>query len=479
MGNKARQKSPSKIALMKDKKPTAVEPNSAQFIKQPRHKKRKRSKKKRSRIQRTHLTVHGRSCSIHSLDSKGLAPESQDSTTKLCCSSNEDTGNASSETDNLGEIQNAKLETEKKKTPRKGRTEQSEKPKDVSNSRENKRKIKYPNVVEKRKYQTVSEFQFVYPGKPNFHSPPENTKQNLRSIYQGKVDPKPQRSTQLSVWMPRCQWDTRKSQRGNATADANCPVGSDFLRRNPPQALRSLTYKINKLILVNDNDHAPARNTPSIPTVNSYFPHLQHHPVSEKAGPLTEAFQRSKRCSAKRDDRVEQQPATEAWSKLRGFPAPLRNSPRLRPVSAKEHHEKPTDPMLARKRIPNEKLVGKERGDAKRPGVDTDRIPQIKSAIVIPTVSQYLSGENLNTKGLPLGWKTATQFLAEKKMPEGIPIDGSQGELGSSSFAAASGTSPKDETCPTGAGEPDQAEQARDVNVGDAGDLEQGLNETE
>lgn len=28
------------------------------------------------------------------------------------------------------------------------------------------RKIKYPNVVEKRKYQTVSEFQFVYPGTP-------------------------------------------------------------------------------------------------------------------------------------------------------------------------------------------------------------------------------------------------------------------------------------------------------------------------
>lgn len=148
-------------------------------------------------------------------------------------------------------------------------------------------------------------------------------------------------------------------------------------------------------------------------------------------------------------------------------------------MSAKEHHEKPTDPMLARKRIPNEKLAGKERGDAKRPGVDTDRIPQTKSAIVIPTVSQYLSVENLNTKGLPLGWKTATQFLAEKKMLEGIPIDGSQGELGSSSFVAASDTSPKDETCPTGAGEPDRAEQARDVNVGDAGDLEQGLNATE
>lgn len=267
--------------------------------------------------------------------------------------------------------------------------------------------------------------------------------------------------------------------RGNAAADANCPVGSEFLRRNPTHALRSLTCKINKLVLVNENDRAPARNTPSVPTINSYFPHLQHHPVSEKAGPLTEAFQKSKRRSAKRDERVEQQPAAEAWSKLRGFPAPLRNSPRLRPMSAKEHQEKPTAQMLARKRIPSKKLAGKERGDANRAGLDTDVIPHTKSAIIIPTISQYLSSENLNAQGLPLGWKTATQFLAEIKMPEGIPIDGSQGESGPSSFPAASGTSPKDETCQTGAGQPDRAEPARGVNVGDAGDLERGLNATE
>ncbi|XP_034281206.1 uncharacterized protein LOC117670268 [Pantherophis guttatus] len=479
MGTKTRQRSPSKIALMKDKKPTTVEPNSAQIIKQPRQKKKKRSKKKRSKSQRPHLTVHGRSCSIHSLDSKGLPSEGQESPTELCCS-NEDTGNASSETDNLGETHNAKLGTEKKRiTLRKERTEPSEKPKDVSNSRENKKKIKYPNVVEKRKYQTVSEFQFVYPGKSNFHSLQENTKQNLRSIYQAKVEPKPPRSTQLSCWMPHHQWDIRKSQRGNATPDANCPVGNDFLRKNPTQALRSLTYKINKLVLVNENDLGPTRNTPSAPTVNSYFPHLQHNPVSEKTGPLTEAFQRSKRRSAKREDRVEQQPPVEAWSKLRGFPAPLRNSPRLRPVSAKEHHEKATDQMLARKRNPNVKLAGKGRGDLNRPGVDTDGIPQTKSAIIIPTVSRYLSSENLSAKGTPLGWKTVTQFLAEKNVAEGIPINGSQGELGSSSFSAASGTSPKDETSNTGADEPDRAEPERDVKVGDAGDLEPGSNATE
>ncbi|KAG8141743.1 hypothetical protein E2320_006431 [Naja naja] len=474
MGTKARQKSPPKIALMKDKKPTSVEPNSAQIIKQPRQKKRKRSKKKRTKSQRPHLAVHGRSCSIHSLDSKGLPSESQESATKLCCS-NEDTRNGSSETDNLGETHNAKLEIEKNRTLRKERTEPSEKPKDVSNSRENKRKIKYPNVVEKRKYQAVSEFQFVYPGKSHFQSPQENTKQNLRSIYQGKVEPKPPRSTQLSVWMPHNQWDIRKSQRGNATPDANCPVGSDFLRKNPAQALRSLTYKINKLVLVNEHDLMPAQGAPSAPTVNSYFPHLQHHPVSDKAGPLTEAFQRSKRRSAKREDRVEQQPPAEAWSKLRGFPAPLRNSPRLRPVSAKEHHEKATDQMLARKRSPNEKLARKERGD--RPGVDSEGIPQTKSAIIIPTVSRYLSSENLTAKGAPLGWKPPTQFLAEQNMSEGIPVNGSQGELGPSSFSEVSGTSPKDDTSHTGAGEPDRAEPERDV--GDAGDLEPGPKATE
>lgn len=148
-------------------------------------------------------------------------------------------------------------------------------------------------------------------------------------------------------------------------------------------------------------------------------------------------------------------------------------------MSAKEHHEKTTDQMLARKRNPNVKPSGKERGDPIRPRVHTDGIPQTKSAIIIPTVSRYLSSENLQAKGAPLGWKTATQFLAEKNKSEGMPLNGSRGELGSSSLATASDTSPKDETSNTGADEPDRAEPARDVNVGDAGDLELGFGATE
>ncbi|XP_053230437.1 uncharacterized protein LOC128406782 [Podarcis raffonei] len=386
----------TKVAQKAKSKSTMVEPSSAQIIKQPRKKKkrirRRRIKSCGSQRQRTKRTsklkVQGRSCSALRLPLQRQ---------ERCCCFKGAIVNFTPEPKVeilpfKGQLNIPGVNAKEKDVPSK-RVESSEKRKNVISIRENPR-LKQPSAVEKRQYQAVSEYQFIYPGKSVYYCTGKNENQQP-----GTLSTTNARHKQL-IQNPQCQQETKKAQRGKASTDAKCLIGGEFLRSMPlntlPHGLASLTYKINKLVLVNKKAEAFSGENPASPA--------EQQPALEKAVPPADVFH----------GYPARKGGKEGWSGDMGYDpdwftqggarnAPTESHacpgspPKLRPVSAKDCYEGFSLTQLFSSR---EKWNGETFGEVDttgiQPGLGASRraaITHARSAIVIPYISQDSSSE--------------------------------------------------------------------------------------
>ncbi|XP_062815878.1 uncharacterized protein LOC103281115 isoform X2 [Anolis carolinensis] len=382
---------------------TAVEHSSEQVINPPRKKKKKRSRKRRRRLKKPcalrwqpaspQLQVRGRKCAVQAFIYKRLPLQGQVTKLKNCYRSWKAARTLPKAAD-LGQSHTSLVTTDGKKLPRKEKGEHSAKP-SVSNLRENQRLQK--NVpVEKKGYQTLSEYKFICPGNAIFQCTRQSVKQQLRSIYMGNTSQKVARSRHPSIRIPRSQWGINNPQRRNPTAEAKCPVGSDFPRntnsRGIPLGVSSLTYRINKLLLTGPEGTA----------VNRYATHQRQQPAHEKATPEEECFEELSRSPRQGEDEnwrldpgynLESRTATKARSQ---------KPTRLRPVSAKESYRNAWHHLFG-----GEEDQGKEDPEKRDEEENTPKlsanskaaIVQTRSAIVVPTIAPYTSEESLASEG--------------------------------------------------------------------------------
>ncbi|XP_042335587.1 uncharacterized protein LOC121936936 isoform X2 [Sceloporus undulatus] len=428
---------PKAAQIKEDNLTTAVEHSSAQIIKPPRKKKQARKRRRRLKSWRLRqqpgipqLKVRGRRCTFQAFIYKRLPPQSQVSKLKTCYCRLKNARKPSKAAD-LGQSSSSDVPTDGKNLPGKEKGEHSEKPGRVSNVQAKQRRSKKPGLMEKKRYQTVSEYQFVCPGKAVFHCTKESMKQRLRSIYLGKAYQKPQKPKHSLVRKSRCRRGINNTRRGNARAKAQCPVGSDFPKnvnpRIPPQGISNLTYQISKLML------ASPESLPSMPAENQYLTHRQHQPALENTSLLAaEDLRMLSSIPARQggkegwnvnlDYNLESHRQGSMKNALVSF-AYSKNPPRPRPMSARECYTKAWHHLFGGEEKPNKEVS--EKGDATESVLELSAsskaaIIQTRSAIIIPTITQYSSDESLTTEVPCLN---GTPFLTEMKQDRSSSAD--------------------------------------------------------
>ncbi|KAH0615533.1 hypothetical protein JD844_004905 [Phrynosoma platyrhinos] len=266
-------------------------------------------------------------------------------------------------------------------------------------------------------------FKDSRPGKGAFHCTRESVKQQLRSIYLGNGNQKPRKSYHASVRKPRGRWGINNTRRGNPTANGKRPVGNDFPRNVnphiPPHGVSSLTYQINKLVL------ASPESLPSLPAENGYPIHRQHQSALEKTSLVAaEDLRRLSSSSARQggkegwnvdlDYNLESRRQGSARNALVSF-AYSKNPPRPRPMSARECYTKAWHHLFGGEENPS-KEAPEKKGAAESVlelnASSKAAIIQTRSAIIIPTITQYSSDESL-TSEVPCS--NGTPFLTEVK----------------------------------------------------------------
>ncbi|XP_077162782.1 uncharacterized protein LOC143822063 isoform X2 [Paroedura picta] len=286
-------------------------------------------------------------------------------------------------------------------------------------------------AVEKRRYQTVSEYQFIYPGKAMFYCTKESVKQQLRSIYLGPKGRKSLKPTHQSTQMPHSQRGKNETQWENTKTDASYPVGSGFLRSKcpspSPHGLTSLMRKISKLSLVNEKETESSCAPAGLPC----SPQLQHQPPPLKSSLPAEISQRQSSSKGRRANpegpRVEQEYSPDlSLQGARGnvLKASLANSTKPRPLSAKNCCERTLSRKPRGEDNQNRDSPKKEEDAKSTPGT----IRSSKHGIIdigstaIPASPLFSSKENMNVEVLPDACSSTTQSLAEERQREPFPV---------------------------------------------------------
>ncbi|XP_061459908.1 uncharacterized protein LOC133373760 isoform X2 [Rhineura floridana] len=412
--------------------PTIVERSSAQIIKQPQKKKKK---KKKTHIQRRHiksrrsrrrqaksiakLKVQGRSCSAKPLVYNRIPPQSQESVLTTCCCSfmgavvklvpEPRAGSLPSK--RMEQSNSAGLKAEERSLSSK-RVKSPGKNPNVSSLRETQR-LEKPGPMEKRRYQAVSEYQFIYPGRSVYHCSRESANPQLRSIYTANARQSPFKLIHPSVRIPQCHQEINRAQWEKPSTDTKCPAGCEFLRSMPPRTLpcglTSLTFRMDNLVLAGEKVEAVSGNPPASPAVRQSVPQMQHPPPSEKAVPPAEAFLT---CAARKGDK--------GWSTGLGYASDLfrrggtRNTfvvppshsgspPRPRPVSAKDYYAGfALSQMFGSKEGQNRKTSEEDDAAGNWPALSASgkaAMAHARSTIVIPTIGRYSSSESVDVEG--------------------------------------------------------------------------------
>ncbi|XP_053137782.1 uncharacterized protein LOC128338816 [Hemicordylus capensis] len=417
--------------------------SSAQIVKQPRKKKhtpRPPIKTRHSQRRPPQQKVGpGRSCSSQGLNTgkspHRIAPQSQECRLKICYGNQEGSlaklppeskvGIVSpkmASKQSLGHSNSSRAKAKERTVSGKGvsKTEHPqplpppEKPGKLNNTIDNQssdRRVK-PTAMEKRPYQTISEYQFIYPGKAVFHCTRETMKQRLRSIYLTNQKRLKQRTS-------HAQGDVNKAQRANPSADAKHPVDGGLLGTAPP-GLPGLTYKINKLVLVSEKTRAPPENPPCTLAGNWHAAPPEHPLSPKRSAPQVNASQRS---GAFPERKVRQEGHGAAEQRcdpdlyLQGITLNLPHvcspkTPRPRAMSAKDCYEKPPPPMFGEE-DPNGASPGRE--DGVRSSPRKTAVTHSRSAIVIPTASRFLSNESVSAE--LAGSNNAPSSVAEAGQP--------------------------------------------------------------
>ncbi|XP_019396642.1 PREDICTED: uncharacterized protein LOC109314113 [Crocodylus porosus] len=127
-----------------------------------------------------------------------------------------------------------------------------------------------PENLEKKQYQTTSEYQFMIPGKTFYHCTREGMKQHLHSIYLGQPSAlKLPKSARQTSWPTLCHREKQKVLRKNSFTHAPCPSPSKVLGDSSrlctlqtPRGLMDLAHKVGKLVPVTNRVCTCRENPP-------------------------------------------------------------------------------------------------------------------------------------------------------------------------------------------------------------------------
>nr|XP_020664825.1 uncharacterized protein LOC110087464 isoform X2 [Pogona vitticeps] len=395
--------------IMLEEKPTAsVEHSSAQIIKPFRKKKGARKRRVKSRPcqwrpAKTRLKIRGKRCTLQAFVNKRLPPQCRE-----MCFSNLMQGSPPSKKTDVGWSNSPDSPSTGRRFSRKGNVGHSEQRRGFSSVQENQSRLRNPSPVAKRRYHSVSEYQFIYPGRAVFHYTKETVKQQLRSIYLGNAIQKPARNHPRPTQMPSSSWEINGSRRGNLSSTTKCPVGREFLRSIPrgtlAQGLAGLTYKIQRLVLVSNTALAEPENPPPSPTVGRKASQGQGRPASAGAKPSAEAFQRLGGCLARKRG--------HGWAVNQGHPSEVQgkgaagdvvtvdaqNSVGL--VSGKEGCKEASSRIYGGEDSKEEDLQREDAARSMLAVTTSSKLPATRTqqAVVIPTVTQYSSSDSENVE---------------------------------------------------------------------------------
>ncbi|KAH1179204.1 hypothetical protein KIL84_021787 [Mauremys mutica] len=147
---------------------------------------------------------------------------------------------------------------------------------------ENKRLT--PEDLEKQRYQTIAEYQFMTPGKTFYYCTRENVKQHLRSIYLAhQPGQKPPKSALQANWPPVCCQEKHRTLRRNPLTGATGEFLGDVssLCTSPmPHGMMELAHKVSKLALVSERMRVHEENSPKRRAENRS--HVPLQPNTEK-----------------------------------------------------------------------------------------------------------------------------------------------------------------------------------------------------
>ncbi|TFK08328.1 serine/threonine-protein kinase Nek3 [Platysternon megacephalum] len=146
---------------------------------------------------------------------------------------------------------------------------------------ENKRLT--PEDLEKKRFQTIAEYQFMAPGKTFYYCTRENVKQHLRSIYLAhQPGQKPPKSALQTNWPPVCCQERHRPLRRNPLTGATGEFLGDVssLRTSPmPHGMMELAHKVSKLALVSERTRVHQENSPKRRAANQS--HVPPQPSTE------------------------------------------------------------------------------------------------------------------------------------------------------------------------------------------------------
>ncbi|XP_039361951.1 uncharacterized protein LOC120386599 isoform X2 [Mauremys reevesii] len=141
-----------------------------------------------------------------------------------------------------------------------------------------------PEDLEKQRYQTIAEYQFMTPGKTFYYCTRENVKQHLRSIYLAhQPGQKPPKSALQANWPPVCCQEKHRTLRRNPLTGATGEFLGDVssLCTSPmPHGMMELAHKVSKLALVSERMRVHEENSPKRRAENRS--HVPLQPNTEK-----------------------------------------------------------------------------------------------------------------------------------------------------------------------------------------------------
>ncbi|KAJ6654627.1 hypothetical protein lerEdw1_006780 [Lerista edwardsae] len=311
----------------------------------------------------------------------------------------------------------------------------SEKPKELTSAGEIQRKSK-PTTAGNRRYQAVSEYQFIYPEKSMFHLNGETGKQKLRTIYRRSQKQSKQ------TWTTPCPSDCNLARRGYPwNYRHKCPIGGTFLKDMQAsltlRGLSSLTCRINKLVLVSEKPPAAPPKAPPVLEGKQHPLQARCPPAFEQPYLSADAVQQP--CSSPENQAssegclVDQGAIPDALvqENAPGFSsrACCAESPEPSPLLGKDCYAQGSDVAPGGK---SQYVAYPENEDAAAPNeldLNINRnleIARAESAIAVLRISQLLSSEDFGRE-TPLD----LSFLTEGREPEHpcAALEESEGKL--------------------------------------------------
>ncbi|KAG6927292.1 hypothetical protein G0U57_010088 [Chelydra serpentina] len=298
---------------------------------------------------------------------------------------------------------------------------------------ENKRLT--PEDLEKKRFQTIAEYQFMTPGKTFYYCTREKVKQHLRSIYLAhQPGQKPPKSALQTNWPPVCCQERHRTLRRNPLTGATSEFLGDVssLRTCPmPHGMLELAHKIGQLALVSERPRGHQETSPKRRAVNRS--HVQPQPNTEK--PILSADELPQSSVTEGKESKEGQSVEQGFGvntltqgagikTLQALKAVQEIIDKGRGASGRDH------PVTALKKKPGagnsqalKKVIGfifsKDSAERKETAEDLLNLPQSKdSAIIIPMLDRLLTSDKSTDVELLPNVHSGNSKLAESPAGE-------------------------------------------------------------